>query len=89
MSSGRDYRLRGPLPALAIPSTLQDSLMARLDRAPRLRVVANYAVGHDNIDHAAAAAKGVLVIQVRTASALFGGGKNCPVPGVLPPVRCQ
>ena len=26
------YRLRGPLPALAIPATLQDSLMARLDR---------------------------------------------------------
>ena len=26
------YRLDGPLPALAIPATLQDSLMARLDR---------------------------------------------------------
>lgn len=26
------YRLIGPLPALAVPSTLQDSLMARLDR---------------------------------------------------------
>lgn len=26
------YELRGPLPPLAIPSTLQDSLMARLDR---------------------------------------------------------
>jgi len=26
------YRLDGPLPLLAIPSTLQDSLMARLDR---------------------------------------------------------
>ncbi|HET7805280.1 MAG TPA: adenylate/guanylate cyclase domain-containing protein [Pseudolabrys sp.] len=26
------YRLSGPLPALAIPATLQDSLMARLDR---------------------------------------------------------
>ncbi len=32
-----------------------------LDSAPRLRVIANYAVGHDNIDHAAAAARGVLV----------------------------
>ena len=32
-----------------------------LDRAPRLRVIANYAVGHDNIDKAAAAARGVLV----------------------------
>ena len=26
------YELTGPLPALAIPTTLQDSLMARLDR---------------------------------------------------------
>ena len=26
------YRLDGPLPPLAIPTTLQDSLMARLDR---------------------------------------------------------
>ena len=26
------YRLQGPLPPLAIPATLQDSLMARLDR---------------------------------------------------------
>ena len=26
------YRLTGPLPPLAIPTTLQDSLMARLDR---------------------------------------------------------
>ena len=26
------YELTGPLPPLAIPSTLQDSLMARLDR---------------------------------------------------------
>ena len=34
---------------------------AVLDRAPRLRVIANYAVGHDNIDVAAAAARGVLV----------------------------
>jgi predicted ATPase len=27
-----DYELAGPLPPLAIPATLQDSLMARLDR---------------------------------------------------------
>jgi class 3 adenylate cyclase/tetratricopeptide (TPR) repeat protein len=34
------YVLNGPLPALAIPETLQDSLMARLDRlAPVKRVV--------------------------------------------------
>ena len=32
-----------------------------LARAPRLQIVANYAVGHDNIDRAACAARGVLV----------------------------
>ena len=34
---------------------------ALLDRAPRLRVVANVAVGYDNVDVAAAGARGVLV----------------------------
>lgn len=34
------YRLAGPLPPLAIPSTLQDSLMARLDRLSDAKVVA-------------------------------------------------
>jgi glyoxylate reductase len=34
---------------------------AVLDAAPRLRVVANYAVGYDNVDVAAATARGVVV----------------------------
>jgi class 3 adenylate cyclase/predicted ATPase len=34
------YRLTGPLPPLAIPATLQDSLMARLDRLSTARAVA-------------------------------------------------
>ena len=34
------YALEGPLPALAIPSTLQDSLMARLDRLGSAREIA-------------------------------------------------
>ncbi|HSH81180.1 MAG TPA: D-glycerate dehydrogenase [Herpetosiphonaceae bacterium] len=34
---------------------------ALLDDAPRLRVVSNYAVGYDNVDLAAATARGVLV----------------------------
>jgi class 3 adenylate cyclase/tetratricopeptide (TPR) repeat protein len=34
------YRLIGPLPPLAIPSTLQDSLMARLDQMPSVKEVA-------------------------------------------------
>jgi class 3 adenylate cyclase/tetratricopeptide (TPR) repeat protein len=37
---GDAYALRGALAQLHIPETLQDSLMARLDRAPRLREVA-------------------------------------------------
>jgi predicted ATPase len=34
------YELKGPLPPLAIPSTLQDSLMARLDRLSTVREIA-------------------------------------------------
>jgi predicted ATPase len=34
------YELIGPLPALAIPATLQDSLMARLDRLSAVKTVA-------------------------------------------------
>jgi len=34
------YELMGPLPALAIPATLQDSLMARLDRLATVKDVA-------------------------------------------------
>src|SRR5262249_7204181 len=37
---GGRYALTGPLSAVAIPTTLQDSLMARLDRLPAVRVVA-------------------------------------------------
>jgi class 3 adenylate cyclase/tetratricopeptide (TPR) repeat protein len=43
------YELTGPLPPLAIPSTLQDSLMARLDRLGSVREVAQLAatIGRD------------------------------------------
>jgi predicted ATPase len=37
------YELTGALPSLAIPSTLQDSLMARLDRLVTAKAVAQYA----------------------------------------------
>jgi predicted ATPase len=40
---GDRYELTGPLPPLAIPSTLQDSLMARLDRFAPVKVVAQLA----------------------------------------------
>jgi predicted ATPase len=36
------YELTGPLPPLAIPSTLQDSLMARLDRLATTREIAQF-----------------------------------------------
>jgi class 3 adenylate cyclase/tetratricopeptide (TPR) repeat protein len=39
---GDAYVLRGALAQLHIPATLQDSLMARLDRAPRLSEVAQF-----------------------------------------------
>jgi class 3 adenylate cyclase len=40
IEDGNDYRLEGPLPPLAIPSTLQDSLMARLDRLGTAKEIA-------------------------------------------------
>src|SRR5262249_35310903 len=40
VEDGEGYRLDGPLPPLAIPETLQDSLMARLDRLASVREVA-------------------------------------------------
>ena len=46
---GDAYELPGPLPALAIPSTLQDSLMARLDRLGGAKEIAQLAsaIGRD------------------------------------------
>ncbi|RTE93947.1 adenylate/guanylate cyclase domain-containing protein [Bradyrhizobium sp. LVM 105] len=50
---GSHYELIGPLPPLAIPTTLQDSLMARLDRLAPVKEVAQIAAcigrefGHD------------------------------------------
>jgi predicted ATPase len=38
--AGDHYELAGPLPPLAIPCTLQDSLMARLDRLAPVKEVA-------------------------------------------------
>ena len=41
--SANRFELAGPLPALAIPATLHDSLMARLDRLPGVKEVAQLA----------------------------------------------
>ena len=40
VGDGESYRLKGPLPPLAIPATLQDSLMARLDRLAPVKEIA-------------------------------------------------
>ena len=40
VDAGDHYKLSGPLPPLAIPSTLQDSLMSRLDRLGAVKEVA-------------------------------------------------
>jgi class 3 adenylate cyclase/predicted ATPase len=40
IDAGNHYVMSGPFPPLAIPSTLQDSLMARLDRLPSVKEVA-------------------------------------------------
>lgn len=63
----------------AIVTLFSDRVDATLlDRAPRLRVVANYAVGYDNIDLAACAARGVTVTNTpgvlteATADLAFG-----------------
>jgi class 3 adenylate cyclase/predicted ATPase len=42
-NGGDRYELAGPLPQLAIPTTLRDSLMARLDRLARAKEVAQVA----------------------------------------------
>jgi class 3 adenylate cyclase/predicted ATPase len=54
---GDRYALTGPLPPLAIPATLQDSLMARLDRLAPIKEVAQVAacLGRE-FDHAVLAA---------------------------------
>jgi predicted ATPase len=39
VEDGECFRLDGPLPPLAIPSTLQDSLMARLDRLSAVKEI--------------------------------------------------
>ena len=40
VEDAEDYRLDGPLPPLAIPATLHDSLMARLDRLAPVKEIA-------------------------------------------------
>lgn len=89
VEDGEHYRLDGPLPPFAIPSTLQDSLMARLDRLATVKEIAqigaaigrdfsyallNGVVGRDEASlHAA-------LVQLEDAELLFR-------PGTPPPCR--
>jgi class 3 adenylate cyclase/tetratricopeptide (TPR) repeat protein len=64
--SGNGYRVTGPLPELAIPSTLQDSLMARLDKLDSAKEVAQAgaAIGREF-------ARGLLAAVLQSGSATF------------------
>lgn len=43
VEKGKSYELNGPIPELAIPTTLHDSLMARLDRLSTVKEIAQLA----------------------------------------------
>ncbi|MFO1061942.1 MAG: adenylate/guanylate cyclase domain-containing protein [Dongiaceae bacterium] len=67
--TGESYRLAGPLSHLAIPTTLHDSLMARLDRLQPVKMVAQTAavIGR-SFDHATIAAlSGMPEVQLAEA----------------------
>ena len=78
------YRLNGPLPPLAIPSTLQDSLMARLDRLAAVKEIAqigaaigrefSYALLHAVVDHDEPTLKAALA-QLEDSELVFRSGE--------------
>ena len=67
--AGDRYELAGPLPPLAIPSTLQDSLMARLDRLAPAREVAQLGavIGREFSHELLAAAAGMPADRLEAA----------------------
>jgi TOMM system kinase/cyclase fusion protein len=80
---GGRYELTGPLPPLAIPSTLQDSLMARLDRLAAVKEVAQLgaALGREfpyglirAVSHLDAAALGQALGRLVEAELLYQRG---------------
>jgi class 3 adenylate cyclase/predicted ATPase len=80
-----EYRLDGPLPTLAIPATLQDSLMARLDRLAPVKEVAQvgaaigrefpYALAHAVVGGDQAVLDRALA-QLETAELIFQRGAS-------------
>jgi class 3 adenylate cyclase/tetratricopeptide (TPR) repeat protein len=83
IEDGDRYRLDGPLPPLAIPSTLQDSLMARLDRLGLVKEIAqigaaigrefSYALLHAVVGRDEASLQSALA-QLEDAELLFHTG---------------
>jgi class 3 adenylate cyclase/predicted ATPase len=83
IEDGERYRLDGPLPPLAIPSTLQDSLMARLDRLATVKEIAqigaaigrefNYALLNAVVGRDEPSLRGALA-QLEDAELLFRTG---------------
>ncbi len=76
---GSDAFVRDAATFDAIVSLFNDPIdSALLDRAPRLRLVANFAVGYDNVDVSACAARGIVVTNTpgvlteATADLAFG-----------------
>jgi class 3 adenylate cyclase/predicted ATPase len=68
--SGEDYKLSGPLPPLAVPATLHDSLMARLDRLSSVREVAQIGavIGREFSHELLAAAAGMSETELERAT---------------------
>ncbi len=68
--TGGDYKLSGPLPPLAVPATLHDSLMARLDRLASVREVAQIGavIGREFSHEVLAAAAGMSEAELEMAT---------------------
>ncbi len=68
--NGKDYKLSGPLPPLAVPATLHDSLMARLDRLASVREVAQIGavIGREFSHELLAAATGMSEAELDMAT---------------------
>ncbi len=65
---GREELLRGVAEADALVSLLTDSITDEIiAAAPHLKVIANYAVGYENVDVAAATARGIVITNTPDA----------------------
>jgi class 3 adenylate cyclase/tetratricopeptide (TPR) repeat protein len=83
IEEGEDYRVDGPLPPLAIPATLQDSLMSRLDRLASVKEIGqigaaigrefSYHLLHALVPRDEAALRGALA-QLEQAELVFRRG---------------